>query len=138
MLLTLIAILLISIIVHFDFEKIAFANVGPRGDRPLKSMTIIDPEDVDNFFLLIAPRNMTVRNIKCLVENATSTVITVQECDANGNACSAVEAAMTCLETQVSDNGIDSPAISTGSVMRVDVGVVTGTVGAVHVTVELQ
>ena len=99
----------------------------------IASMTIETPTDDDNFLWFRAERAITVKGIDCLVGAATSAVITVQECDANGANCGTTES-ITCAATNTADNGIDDAAIDAGDWVRVDVGTVTGTVGQVSVT----
>jgi hypothetical protein len=101
-----------------------------------KCMVIETPADADNFLFWRTDLAITVTGIDCLVNAATSAVTTVQECDANGGTCTAVEAAMTCGTTNTTEAaGIDNAAIDAGDWLRLDVGTVTGTPGHVNVCV---
>ena len=101
-----------------------------------KSMVIETPADADNFLFFRTDSAITITGIDCLVNAATSAVITVQECDANGGTCGTTEAAITCAATNTTEAaGIDDAAVDAGDYMRIDVGAVTGTVGHVIVNV---
>lgn len=127
----------ITTTIDYDLEDDASPDDPFVSD--LHPITIESPVDADNFFLFRAHRAMTVIGIDCIVEDATSAVITVQECDSNGNTCTAIEAAMTCAVTNTAHSGaIDNASLDSGDYIRVDVGTVTGTVGQVHVTVEVR
>ena len=108
---------------------------GPTGpDQMTKCMVIESPTDPDNFLFFRAEAALTVTHINCIVNAATSAVITVQECNSNGSSCAATEAAMTCTTSNTTESGsIDDPSVASGNWLRVDVGTVTGSVG--HVTV---
>ena len=92
-------------------------------------MTIETPTDADNFLFWRAEQNITVTGVYCVVNAATSAVITFQECDVNGGTCGTTEAALTCGVTVTSSTTIDHAPIDTGDFLRVDLGTVTGTVG---------
>src|SRR3990167_1165255 len=96
-----------------------------------KCMTIETPTDADNFLFWRAEQAITVTGVFCVVNAATSAVITFQECDVNGGTCGTTEAALTCGVTVTSSTTIDDAAIDAGDFLRVDVGTVTGTVGHV-------
>jgi len=102
-------------------------------------MIIETPSDSDNFLWFRAERALTVTGIDCLVNASTSTVITVQECGANGTSCGTTEAAMTCTTTNTTESStIDDSAVDAGDWMRIDVGTVTGTVGHVAVCITFE
>lgn len=98
-----------------------------------KCMVIESPDDADDLLFFRTDSAITVTGIDCLVDAATSAVVTVQECDANGGSCVAVEAAMTCGTTNTADDGIDNAAVDAGDWLRVDIGTVSGTPGHVNV-----
>ena len=105
------------------------------GERS-RCIVIESPVDADNLLFFSTEVAMTVVGIDCLVNAATSVPITVQECDANGGTCSAVEAAITCGTTNSTEAaGIDNPSIDAGDWVRIDVGVPSGTPGHVAVCV---
>lgn len=81
----------------------------------------IDPALATTSWLMWrASAALTITGVDCLVEDATSTVATLQECDANGDACTAVEAAMTCLVTNTTEAaGVDNTGIDAGDYLRV-------------------
>ena len=108
---------------------------GPQGpSQSTKCMTIESPIDADNFLFFRADTGLTVTGIDCLVNAATSAVVTVQECDANAASCTATETAMTCGTTNTTEaGGIDDATIDAGDWLRVDIGTVTGL--PEHVTV---
>ena len=94
------------------------------------ALTIPTPTSADDVLWFRAERAMTVTGIDCLVGAATSAEATVNECDANGANCVAIEAAITCATTNTTESGgIDNAAVDAGDYVRVDVGTVTGTVG---------
>jgi hypothetical protein len=99
-------------------------------------MTIESPANGDSFLFFRAEAALTVTHINCLSNAATSTVITVQECNSNGGSCGATEAAMTCGTTNTTESGgIDDSSVASGAWMRVLVGTVSGTPGHVAVCV---
>lgn len=105
-------------------------------DRLTKSMTIETPVAAETFFFFRADEAATVTGIDCIVEDATSAIITVQECDADGDTCTAIEAAMTCAVTNTAHaSTIDNASIDAGDRIRVLVGTVSGTPGQVAVDV---
>lgn len=96
-------------------------------------ITIESPVEGDTFMLGESDLAFTVTAMDCRVEDATSAIITLQECDQDGNSCTTIES-VTCAITKTSDNGIDDSAIASDSVIRALVGVVTGTVDHVNIT----
>ncbi len=101
----------------------------------MESFVLETPADADNFLWFKAPFALTVTNIDCLVDAATSVAITVQECNADGGSCGTTDA-FTCNTTNSDSGAITDSAIDSGDWMRLDIGTVTGTPG--HVAVTLQ
>lgn len=92
----------------------------------------------DQFFSRV-DRAETVASIDCLVGAATSVVLTVQKCNADGGACTNIEAPITCGTTKTTDTGgIDSPAITADSMLRIIVGASVGTPQQVHLAVRFD
>ena len=84
-----------------------------------------------------APFAMTITGIDCIVNAATSTVITVQEADADCGTPVAVEAAITCATTMTTEAaGIDNAGIDAGDCITVLRGTNTGSPTQVMVTIE--
>lgn len=103
-----------------------------------KCTTIETPTSADDFLFYRANKAMTVTGIDCLVGAATSAQVTLNECNASGASCTAVEAVMTCTTTNTTEaTTIDAPAIDAGNWLRIDVGTVSGTVGQVAVCVTM-
>jgi hypothetical protein len=101
-----------------------------------KCMVIEAPVDADNLLFWRVESAVTVTGIDCIVNAATSAVITVQECNSNGASCTTTEAAITCATTNTTEaSGIDDAAWDATDWTRIDVGTVTGTVGHVAVCV---
>lgn len=101
-----------------------------------KCLIIETPVDADNLLFFRAEEALTVTAIDCLVNAATSVPITVQECDANGGTCVAIEAAITCGTTNSTEAaGIDNATVDAGDWLRIDVGVPSGTPGHVAVCI---
>jgi hypothetical protein len=95
-------------------------------------MVIEAPSDADNFLFFRAASAFTVSAVNCMTNTAaTTTVITIQECDANGAACVSV-ATGTCNATNTSLT-VTNGTIDAGDWVRVDVGTVSGTPGHVNV-----
>jgi hypothetical protein len=88
----------------------------------------IDPTaTITDWFFWRTDTPITVTHVNCEVDGATSTVLTLRTCDANGASCVATESAMTCATTNTPETGtIDSPAVGAGVWMRVQRGTVTG------------
>jgi hypothetical protein len=99
-------------------------------------MVIESPTDGDDFLFFRADTALTVTGIDCLVEAATSAVVTVRECDSNGGSCGNTEAAMTCGTSNTTESGgIDDSSVDAGDWMDIVIGTVTGTPGDVSVCV---
>ena len=88
----------------------------------------IDPAaTTTDWFMYRTDAAITVTGIDCIVDAATSVVLTLRECDANGGTCGATEAAITCAATNTTEAaGIDDAAVDAGDWMRVLRGTVTG------------
>lgn len=88
----------------------------------------IDPAAATtNWFMWRAPFTVTITGVDCIVDAATSVVLTPQECDGNGGTCSNIEAAITCATTNTTESGgIDNNSIDAGDWIRVTRGTVTG------------
>ncbi len=88
----------------------------------------IDPAaTTTDWFFFRAETAITVTGIDCIVDAATSVVMTLRECDANGGTCVATEAAITCATTNTTEAaGIDDAAVDAGDWLRVLRGTVTG------------
>jgi hypothetical protein len=114
------------------FDSVTSLTAGLASDKTC--MALESPVDADNKLFWRTDVAITVTGIDCISEDATSTVITVQECNGDGNSCAATEAAMTCGVTNTAHAAtIDDAAIDAGDWMRVDIGTVTGTPGQVNV-----
>ena len=97
------------------------------------------PTTLSNQFFSRVDRAETVASIDCLVGAATSVVLTVQKCNADGGACTNIEAPITCGTTKTTDTGgIDSPAITADSMLRIIVGASVGTPQQVHLAVRFD
>lgn len=88
----------------------------------------IDPgATTTDWFMFRAPVAMTVTGVDCIVDAATSVVLTVRECDANGGSCSDIEAAITCAATNTTEaSTVDNASLDAGDWIRVTRGTVTG------------
>jgi len=112
---------------------VTFTPAGDTGGAT-KCMVIESPVSGDSFLFFKADAAITITHVNCLSNAATSTILTVQECNSNGGSCGTTEAAMTCATTNTAESGgIDDSTVTSGEWMRVLVGTVTGTPG--HVTV---
>ena len=87
------------------------------------------PSDSDNFLIYWTPNALTVTDVSCKVSSATSAVVTLQECDANGGSCVATAIASgTCATTKTSLTVTNSDVDSGDSIVT-DIGTVTGSPG---------
>lgn len=107
-----------------------------------KDFTLESPADADNFLWFKAPYALTITDIECIVDPADSSesaVITVQECDGNGDSCAGVDGAttITCGNTTTSDDGtLSNGTIDADDYVALDIGTVTGTVSQLNVRVK--
>lgn len=117
------------------FAALALMAVGllfARPYAPLDSVAIrcinISPgSTITDYFFYKTPVAITVTHVSCVLDGVTSVVMTLRECDANGNSCTAVESAMTCTTTTANETGaIDDPSISANSWLRITRGAVVG------------
>jgi hypothetical protein len=83
------------------------------------------------------PFGMTVTSVGCVTDAATSAVLDVQECNADGASCSTIlSATLTCGTTYEYTDGtpsVSDSAIAAGNYVFFSVGTVTGTVGYLYV-----
>jgi hypothetical protein len=101
-----------------------------------KCFLIESPVNGDDFLFFRADTAITVTGIDCLVNAATSVVMTLKECNSNGGSCGDTEAAITCGTTNATESGgIDDTAVDAGDWMRIAVGTVTGTPGHANLCV---
>jgi len=88
----------------------------------------IPPEDsITNWLFYRTDFAITITAIDCIVDAATSVVLTPRECDGDGGSCSDIEAAITCATTNTTESGgIDNASIDAGDYIRITRGTVTG------------
>jgi len=88
----------------------------------------IDPDATTTDWLLLrVDVAVTITGVDCIVDAATSVVMTLQECDGNGGSCVDIEAAITCATTNTTESsGIDNASIDAGDWIRVTRGTKTG------------
>ena len=83
------------------------------------------------------PFGMTVTSVGCVTDAATSAVLDVQECNANGATCTTIlSGTITCGTTYEYTDGtpsVSDTAIAAGNYVFFSVGTVTGTVGYLYV-----
>jgi hypothetical protein len=93
----------------------------------------IDPgHATTNWILVRVPLAATVTEVYCLVDAATSVVMTLRECDGDGANCSDIEAAMTCTTTGQVITSIDNASLDAGDVLRITRGTLTGSATQAH------
>jgi hypothetical protein len=99
-----------------------------QGASPDTKCINIDPvSTTTDWFMWKAPVALTITHVNCIVDAATSVVLTARHCNANGASCTTIEAAMTCATTNTTESGgIDSGSITAGETIRVTRGTVTG------------
>ena len=102
-----------------------------------KEYSIVTPADADDHVWFRAPYAITITDIDCIIDPADSgesISITFRECDATGDSCTAIEAAITADNDGASDNGIDNPVIDAGDWVDVLIGAPSGTVSSLACT----
>lgn len=104
-----------------------------QGTAP-KDFTLPNPADGSDALLFRAQQAMTVTDIHCIVDpadSAESISLDLQECDATGDNCASVDAAITCDNDGAEDDGtLGNAAIDAGDWVKMVVGAPTGTVSA--------
>jgi hypothetical protein len=102
--------------------------------------TIENPTSADNFIIqALVPLASTITNIQCIVENATSATIRIDECDVAGDTCAGIDGATTIVcdvGGQADDGALSNAAIDAGDTLRLVVTATSGTVGHVTVTIK--
>jgi len=95
------------------------------------------PTDADDFLIWRANDAVTITSVDCIVEDATSAVVVIVECDSAGDNCgtSRFTESLTCDVGGQADDGLTETGVVAGAWMRAQVGTVTGTPGHVAVTV---
>lgn len=88
----------------------------------------IDPTAATtDWFMWRAPHAITITGIDCIVDAATSVVLTPRECDANGGTCADIEAAITCATTNTTEaTSVDNASVDAGDWIRLTRGTTTG------------
>ncbi|MGI9538556.1 MAG: hypothetical protein ACR2N6_00230 [Miltoncostaeaceae bacterium] len=102
----------------------------------MKCIAVEEPTDSDNFLLFRADAALTVTDVECLTESATSVVVAVEECDANGGSCEATDVASGACGTTNTSLTVTNADVQSGDWLRLDIGTVSGSPG--HVTVCLS
>lgn len=99
----------------------------------------VDPDhSTTDWFMWRAPVAVTVTGVDCIVDAATSVVMTPYECDGNGGSCIAIEAAITCGITNTTEAaGVDNASIDAGDYIRVTRGTKTGSPTQVILCLEM-
>jgi hypothetical protein len=104
-------------------------------------LTIENPNDNDNILISPLDFDITITAITCLCDPADSgesVVIIVQERDGDGDNPAGVDGAttITCANTDTDDDGsLSNPSIDADDYMSVDIGVITGTVTQVAISI---
>lgn len=93
-----------------------------------KSMTIETPALGDFPFFWTPSSDITVTKLICISSAATSATISIQECNADGASCTAINTAGACATTNTALAITDS-SIAAGNRLRVQVTAVSGTPG---------
>lgn len=88
----------------------------------------VDPTNSTTDWLFFrAERAITITGIDCIVDAATSVVMTLRECNSNAASCGDTEAAITCGTTNTTEaTSVDDSAVDAGDWMRVTRGTRTG------------
>lgn len=95
---------------------------------------VLLPVNGDNHFFWKPRSAVTVSNIECIVDPADSgesVVLTVKECDGNGDSCAGLDGAttITCANTTTSDDGtLSDPSIAADAWVSGTIGTITGSV----------
>lgn len=101
--------------------------------------TIEAPTSADNFIIqAYVPLASTVTKIQCIVENATSATIRIDECDSDGDNCAGIDGATTIVcdvDGQADDGTLSNAGIDVGDTLRAVVTATSGTPGHVAITV---
>lgn len=79
------------------------------------------------------PYGMTVINVGCVTDAATSAVLDVQECNGNGGSCSSILSSTITCGTTYGTGTVSDSAIASGNYVYFSVGTVTGSVGYLYV-----
>lgn len=102
--------------------------------------TIPNPNDADAWLFHINQKGSawTASEIRGVAIGGTSVVFTMQECDANGANCAAIEDAQTVTTGTASTGTITDASVADNAVLKLDIGTVTGAVTQLMVCVEVQ
>ncbi len=97
-----------------------------------KCAVIETPTSADNFMILHIELGAQVTRVHCIVEDATSATIEMEQCDVAGDNCTIITTALVCdVGGQEDDGTIDSPDLDVDDWVRMDVTATNGTPGAV-------
>lgn len=79
------------------------------------------------------PYGMTVQTVGCVTDAATSVVLDVQECNANGASCATILSGTITCGTTYGTGTVSDSAIAAGNYVFFSLGTVTGTPGYLYV-----
>lgn len=105
-------------------------------DIQTKCMTIDSPTATDNYLMFRAYRMMRFVEVDCLVNAATSVLMTPQACDANGANCANIVAQQTCAATNTQASA--TTTIVAGGYIRLVLSTVTGSVGHLSTCITMR
>lgn len=120
-----------------DDDLLTFVQMADADQRGDWSKTIETPVDADDLYIYRHEAAVTYTSLHCIVEDATSAVVVIVECDSAGDNCgtSRMSESITCDTNGQDDDGtIGNAAVAAGATIRAQVGTVTGTPGHVMIS----
>lgn len=119
-------------LISIDYANGQKATTGQPGfmtaaqTNYVKCINISPVSTITNWFVMKAPAGMTISNIDCIVDAATSVVLAPQECNGNGASCTALLSANVTCGTTNTAGSISDSSIASGNWIRVTRGTVSG------------
>jgi len=107
-------------------------------DIQTKCMTIDSPTATDNYLMFRAYRIMRFVEVDCMVNAATSALMTPETCDANGANCTNIASQMTCGTSNTQTTSFTTPTIIAGGYIRLVLSTITGTVGHLSTCITMR
>jgi hypothetical protein len=119
-------------------DQIRWYGTEQRQLSPKLTFSVVVPSvaDTDDMLIMKAPYGMTITALDCIVSAATSATINIQECDSAGANCvDTATSDLACDTDGANTTTLNNAVIDSGDWLKLDVASISGTPGALTVTV---
>ena len=119
-------------------DQIRWYGTAQQQLSPKLTFSVVVPSvaDTDDMLIMKAPYGMTITALDCIVSAATSATINIQECDSAGANCVDTATSDLACDTDGANTAtLNNAAVDSGDWLKLDVASISGTPGALTVTV---